>query len=84
MDINRMSREKLLKAGYKFIRMTDYPTKDGIRLQIRYCDNVNFVWKLLEAAAAREGRMIRVWFFHSCIPRPSLVICSFILGSPHK
>ena len=31
----------------------------------------------------REGRTIRVWFFHSCIPRPSLVICSFILGSPH-
>ena len=30
-----------------------------------------------------EGRMIRVWFFHSCIPRPSLVICSFVLGSPH-
>lgn len=48
MDINRMSREKLLKAGYKFIRMTDYPCKDGIRLQIRYCDNVNFVWKLLD------------------------------------
>ena len=30
-----------------------------------------------------EGRMIRVWFLHSCIPRPSLVICSFVLGSPH-
>ena len=32
----------------------------------------------------REGRTIRVWFFHSCIPRPSLVICSFILGSSHS
>ena len=32
-----------------------------------------------------KGRMIRVWFFHSCIPRPSLVlICSFVLGSPHS
>ena len=32
-----------------------------------------------------EGTMIRVWFFHSCIPRPSLVlICSFVLGSPHS
>ena len=31
-----------------------------------------------------EGRMIRVWFLHSCIPRPSLVICSFILGLPHS
>jgi len=30
-----------------------------------------------------EGRTIRVWFFHSSIPRPSLVfICSFFLGSP--
>ena len=28
--------------------------------------------------------MIRVWFLHSCIPRPSLVICSFVLGSPHS
>ena len=24
-----------------------------------------------------EGRMIRVWFFHSCIPRPSLVFSQF-------
>jgi hypothetical protein len=56
MDINRMSREKLLKAGYKFIRMTDYPTKDGIRHQIRYCDNVNFVWKLLETYPTKVAR----------------------------
>ena len=65
MDINRMSREKLLKAGYKFIRMTDYPCKDGIRLQIRYCDNTNFVWKLLDtfptkAAREREARRLIV------------------------
>ena len=26
-----------------------------------------------------EGRAIRVWFFHSCIPRPSLVL--FVLSS---
>ena len=56
MDINRMSREKLLKAGYKFIRMTDYPCKDGIRLQIRYCDNVNFVWKLLDTYPTKAAR----------------------------
>ena len=31
-----------------------------------------------------EGKTRRVWFFHFCIPRPSLVICSFILGLPHK
>ena len=30
-----------------------------------------------------EGRTIRVWFFRSCVPRPSLVICSSVLGSPH-
>ena len=29
-----------------------------------------------------EGRMIRVWFFHSRIPRPSSVSCSFSLESP--
>lgn len=56
MDINRMSREKLLKAGYKFIRLTDYPCKDGIRLQIRYCDNVNFVWKLLGTYSTKAER----------------------------
>uniref|UniRef100_A0A8C2R5I3 Small ribosomal subunit protein mS23 n=1 Tax=Capra hircus TaxID=9925 RepID=A0A8C2R5I3_CAPHI len=26
---------------------------------------------------------MRVWFFRSCVPRPSLVICSSVLGSPH-
>ena len=56
MDINRMSREKLLKAGYKFIRMTDYPCKDGVRLQIRYCDNTNFVWKLLDTYPTKAAR----------------------------
>ena len=56
MDINRMSREKLLKAGYKFIRMTDYPCKDGIRLQIRYRDNTNFVWKLLGTYSTKAER----------------------------
>ena len=31
-----------------------------------------------------EGRTLRVWFFHSCIPRPSLVLSALsILGSPH-
>ena len=29
-----------------------------------------------------EGRMIRVWFFHSHIPRPSLVL-STLLSSDH-
>jgi len=24
-NLNKMSREKLLKAGFKFIRLTDYP-----------------------------------------------------------
>ena len=31
-----------------------------------------------------EGRTIRVWFLHSCLPRPSLVISSFVPGSPHS
>ena len=58
-----MSREKLLKAGYKFIRLTDYPCKDGIRYQIRYCDNVNFTWRVLDtfptkAAREREARRL--------------------------
>ena len=31
-----------------------------------------------------EGRILRVWFFHSCIPRPSLVLSALsIPGSPH-
>ena len=25
-----------------------------------------------------EGRTIRVWFFHSCIPRPSLVLSALL------
>lgn len=56
MDINRMSREKLLKAGYKFIRMTDYPCNDGIRLQIRYCDNENFTWRVLDTYPTKAAR----------------------------
>ena len=29
------------------------------------------------------GGTIKVWFFHSRIPRPFLVTCSFIPGSPN-
>ena len=31
-----------------------------------------------------EGRMIRVWFFHSCIPRPSLVLSALSPLGHHK
>ena len=40
--------------------------------------------KSVNSYTTGEGRTIRVWFFHSCIPRLSLVICSFILGSSHS
>ena len=42
------------------------------------------VYTVLLLVTVEEGRTIRVWFLHSCIPRPSLVICSFVLGSPHS
>jgi len=30
-----------------------------------------------------EGRTIRVWFFHSCIPRPSLVLSALLSLGHH-
>ena len=51
-----MSREKLLKAGYKYIRLTDYPYKDGIRYQIRYCDNDKFTWRVLDTYPTKAAR----------------------------
>ena len=30
-----------------------------------------------------EGTMIRVWFFHSCIPRPSLVLSALLSLGHH-
>ena len=31
-----------------------------------------------------EGRTIRVWFFHSCIPRPSLVLSALPSLGHHR
>ena len=31
-----------------------------------------------------EGRTIRVWLFHSCIPRPSLVLSALLSLGHHK
>ena len=55
-NLNKMSREKLLKAGFKFIRLTDYPCKDGIHYQIRFCDNDDFVWKTLNTYNTKDAR----------------------------
>jgi len=31
-----------------------------------------------------EARMIRVWFFHSCFPRPSLVLSALLSLGHHS
>ena len=31
-----------------------------------------------------DGRTIRVWFFCSCIPRPSLILCVFLSLGHHR
>ena len=31
-----------------------------------------------------EERMIRIWFFHSCIPRPSLVLSALLSLGHHS
>lgn len=55
-NITKMSRVKLLKAGYVFIRMLDYPCMDGVHYQIRFCDNENFVWKTLNTYNTKVAR----------------------------
>ena len=31
-----------------------------------------------------EGRMMRIWFFHSCIPRPSFVLSALSSLGHHR
>ena len=47
-------------------------------------DTVQEDLKSVSSYTTGEGRTLRVWFFRSCIPRPSLVLSALsILGSPH-
>ena len=51
------------------------PSPYGVGGEIGYTTQEDL--KSINSYNMGEGRMVRVCFFHSCIPRPSLVLSTF-------
>jgi len=62
-------------------RVRQIPSPYGVGGETGYTAQENL--KSVNSDNMGEGRMIRLWFFHSCIPRPSLVL-SALLSLGHR
>ena len=55
-------------------RVRQIPSLYGVRGETGYTAQEDL--KSINSYNTGEGRTIRVWFFLSCLPRPSLVLCA--------